>query len=655
MNISISELLTKKLKEAEKIKEIEDNDWRIEPPTFDEFIYSGEYINKVKLTKLAYDSIITVIGNDPKKIFSPERVYSLGVWVVGKGGGKGYVLAVLDTYIITVLLCLKNPQNFLKLEENLDIVNVATTKKQATDIFFFKFKERVKQNKFFRKYYKIYEENRVVNNPRDALGVIKIGTSQAEFPNNIRCFAETSDNESWEGKSVIFFVLDEISGFVSEKGYFTGRKIYDTAISSCISRRSSNFKGLGFVISYPRQEINDIIIELWNESKKKENVHMYGVFAFAWHFKPIIHDNVDSTYVYYDEKDKEWKYRTYTFLSKRFNRFFGYVDEDEVGMEIPLLYKEAFDENPEKALTQYCCLPPRGAGNYIEYQDKIMSAVNRKIKPLFLTRDYEEIRKIENISFNYLYKAIKECSEPDIQVRMHEYDYVAWVDLGETLCEACIAIGRKGIRDRVDKKGNIDRVEIVEILDVLNWTPIPERNVIVDLVNVEEFLVKEFKKWIKLKIVGADKWNSATLANRLTKVGITPLTYNLGLKHYEVAKELFYKGQVEIFNEEEWVNRSKKEQTSLEQLLSLTATAINVKKREGFMKDKIDSVVGVINLVMGNLFTDKKRPAVQHGKVPTPIRMGNYAQPTVLQHIDKKNEEVEEDVEYKPLPPIIKL
>lgn len=600
--------------------------WIKEPPTFEEFCTSGEYIDKVVLSPLQKKAILSVIGEDPKKIFSPNRQYTTGILCVGKGGGKDYAIAILDCYIITVLLHHENPQRFLNLEENLDIVNVATTKEQATDIFFNKFLNRVKQNRFFLENYKIYEEGRVFNKVKNSRGEIILKRSEAIFPHNIRCFAETSDNESWEGKSVIFYVLDEISGFISEKGYFTGRKIYETATSSQTSRVSDRFQGLGFIISYPRQEKNDIILELYKESQKPENKHMFGMFAFSWDFKPIIvSEAVNNPHFYFDEEKKIWKRKMFIFQSKRFNRFFGYAEDKEVGMEIPIAYEKDFIEKPEKSLTQYCCLPPRGAGDYIEYPDRVLSAINYKLPPLFETVDYIETDVVNGTEFNVICKRIIRCNEIDIDKRRKDR-YVAWLDSAEKACDAVIAIGKKEKKEITDEHGVTQIIEKVRIVDVINWTPEPEKGQTVSLINVEEMLVKEIPKYVNLVMVGADMWNSATLMNRLVKVGIQPIPYNLGLKHYDVGKELFYKNQVEIFDEERYVNKNKKELTSLEQLLSLQATAQNVKKQEGFKKDKSDAVIGVINLVLGNLFTKKNRPSVQKPGVPVPIKVSGKSE-----------------------------
>ena len=90
-----------------------------------------------------------MLGTDPKKIFSPERKISLGVLCVGKGGGKDWLVAIILCYVNTVLQCLRNPQRFFMIDDTLDILNVSVKGENADQVFFNKFKQRVKENKFF--------------------------------------------------------------------------------------------------------------------------------------------------------------------------------------------------------------------------------------------------------------------------------------------------------------------------------------------------------------------------------------------------------------------------------------------------------------------------------------------------------------------------
>jgi hypothetical protein len=587
---------------------IDDPEWSLTPPTFEEYLTSGKYVTPVEFSPKQLESAIKILGTDPKKIFSPERKVSLGVFVVGKGGGKDWWTSYVMDYVITVLLHLRNPQRFLMINGNLDLLNVGIKGDQGEKVFFDYFKQRVRENKWILDNFVIREEGKIYSKPiYKSRGDITLSGRSAIFPNRIRCFSETSKNESWEGYNVIFFVLDEISGFVSEKQSSNGWKIFKTANSSCISRRTKKFRGMGIVISYPRKEKDDISLELYEKSKLEGNEYIFGIRCFAWHFK---HSN-------------QYSGETFLFHNPRINRAFGLPDDIKYGIRIPIEYEEDFRLDPEGSLTKYCALPPRATGDWIEYPELVLSAIDSEQKPMFLTDDYvvEKIDPETGQVHRFLAKKIRICTEADIDIRRNK-SYVAWLDAAEVACDAVIAIGRKDIIMIEDEIGTQKAIEICRIVDVINWTPEP--GLPIDLENVEQFLLTEIPKYINLREVGKDRWESATLSNKLIKKGIRSIRYNLSANHYTIAKYFFYSGNVRIFDEEKWVNRNTKELTSLEQFLALVNGARGPEKKPDLKKDKSDGIVGVINLLMGDEFTKKNRPNIQKSEsIGKPVMVNN--------------------------------
>jgi hypothetical protein len=636
--MSLADVFEKQLEDVKNLPE-DSIHWIGEPPTFKHHLKHG-YVDvlgsdiEIKLSDKQLNSVLSVIGEDPRKIFSPERKVSLGIFCVGKGGGKDFLIAIVMDYLITVLLHLKNPQNYLDMSGNLDLLNVALKGKQGERVFFSEFVSRIKSNKFFLRNFILKEKGKKINEPEKPQGAININSDNAEFPHRIRCFSESSKNETWEGYNVVFFVLDEISGFMSETQRENGWKIFETAKTSCVSRSTRNFKGLGFVISYPRKEKDDIIIELYKMSKREPA--MFGVFAFSWHFKPSF----------------KFSGKNFTFHNRRFNRYFapkrkcsscgaemfyvdkGYkcsdcdmfqVDEEPVlGINIPIEYKEDFDRNPEGSLTKYCCLPPRATGEWAEYPEKFLSAVDPKQKPMFLTQDYIVTKTVDGEVFNYLAKRIIAVTEEDMDIRK-KCHYVAWLDNAEVACDAVLVIARKETIQFLNENGVVITKEICRIVDVIPWSPKP--NLPIDLENVEDFLTKEIPRYINLREVGADRYESALLDRKLKNVGIRAHRFNLNNKHYDTAKYHFYSGSVRIFDEEPYCVKDVKpvELTSIEQMLSLQAGDTKPNKVDGVKKDKSDGVVGCINLLMGNDFTtEKKRPNAQKVNIlGKPIGVGN--------------------------------
>lgn len=586
------------------------------PPTWDEYCFSGKYIDPVELSPIQYASAINILGKNPKEIFSPKRKISLGVLCVGKGGGKGWWSALVMSYVITVILYMDDPQKYFQIDGHLDLVNVAIKLEQAEKTAFSYFKFFIKKNKWITDHYIVTLGGRQHTKPdpdKEFYGVISLGTGHADFPNDIRCSAQSSQNEGWEGLNVIFFILDEISGFISETEIENGWAIYRTAVKSCISRRTTTFKGIGFVISFPRQEKKDIIMALLLLSQKTD--WMYGVFATSYDFR------LKSKYAEYNEDGTE---KTFDFFSPRFNKFFKKNDiKQEMGLKIPIFLKDDFEADPEGSMTSYLCIPPKTAGDWIEFPERILACVRKNEGPMFRTIDFTEILVDEDgTEYPGLTKKITHCLERNPDYRKN-YRYVAWLDAAEKHCDAVIAIARKELKKFTDSRGVETVVEICKIVDVITWSPKP--GLPVNLVNVHDFLTTTLKQYINLKEVGADQWESASLVRRLLSNGIKPIRYNLLSDHYITAKGLFYSGQVEMFDENfGGVTKEEKELTAIEQILSLKEGALGPQKRKGLKKDKSDAVVGCINMLLGDNWNKQNRPISQNlsGSIGRPIASG---------------------------------
>lgn len=589
------------------------------PPSFDDFCFSGRYIDPIELSPLQYESAINILGKDPKQIFSPERLISLGILCVGKGGGKGWWSALIMAYVITVILHIDDPQKYFQIDGHLDLINVAIKLEQAEKTAFSYFKFFIKKNKWILEHYHISLGGRLFNkaNPEsEFFGAIALGTGHADFPNDIRCSAQSSQNEGWEGLNVIFFILDEISGFISETEIQNGWAIYKTAIKSCISRRTTTFKGIGFVISFPRQEKNDIILSLLRKAKKTK--WMYGVFATSYEFR------LKSKYAQYDENGVE---KTFEFFSPRFNRFFSKKDTAQKamkGLKIPIFLEDDFISDPEGSMTSYLCLPPKTAGDWIEFPERVMACVRKDSLPMFRTVDYPEILTDEDgVEYPGLTKKITHCLESNPDIR-NGFRYVAWLDAAEKHCDAVLAIARKELKRFTDSRGHETILEIAKIVDVITWSPKPDLPV--NLVNVHDFLTTYIRQYINLKEVGADQWESVALSRKLLQNGIKPIRHNLLAEHYVAAKSFFYSGQVEIFDESYGsIGKDKGELTGIEQILSLKEGALGPSKRKGLKKDKSDAIVGCIFMLLGDNWTKQNRPTSQNlpGSIGRPITSGN--------------------------------
>lgn len=588
------------------------------PVDFRTFNESPFYLYKSELSERQYKDCLAVLGNDPTQIFSANRQYTLATFLWGKGAGKDLVAARIMAYVTYVLLCYKDPSAYFfgNAGMNIDLINVAIKGDQAQEIFFSMLCTNIKESPWFKRHFKIYADNRLYSSPKHYKrgNIIRIGTNKITFPKKIRAFSETSDNESWEGYTPVMVLLDELSGFVTKAKILNGEKILSTAHSSVISRRTTTFCGFVIILSYPRQEEGDITLSQYTKSLMRDPKtnqpmfpHIYGSFGFSWHIKPEKY--------FADPVTGEIEY--FIFRNKRVNRFMNKKDTDNIGVKVPMFYKNDASE-PESFMTKYMCIPKRTVGGWLEYPERAYFAINPNIVPLFILQDYAHSIQNEHGTFDYLAKKIIACKEQDPYVR--NQPHVLWLDNAEKHCDAVIGIGRLEKATRVIE-GKESIVDVCRIVDIINWTPRPDLPISIS--NVEKFLVEEIRKYINVREVYSDGWQSAEIEEKLRRIGIKAGRYNLLGTQYDLLKYALYNNLVEIFDEEPYVDRTSQEQTSIEQIVSLLEGINGPDKRPGFKKDKADTVCGCVNLLLGAAYTKQNRPSVQRKGLARPQKVSN--------------------------------
>lgn len=545
-----------------------DGAWETEPVSFVPFNEGDEYLNAFPLSERQYYDVEQVIGVDPKQIFTPARVYSLGVFVWAKGAGKDLVISRLFCYVVYVLLCLKSPQRFLWMSDesvHMDIVNVARKGGQAKEIFFAYFKNTVKKAPFFRERYLIRESNRIESRPSaESRGTIDIGGDKIDFPKNIKAHAETSAFEGYEGFNVLAFVMDEASAFKSQTEQANAAGIYSTLRTSGSSRNTKNCKFIGFVISYPRQAEGDLTLELYNKSFKDNDI--YGSFGWAWTVKPAHLFSGD----------------TFEFRHERVGKvLFG--DDVMCSVSVPVELKADFDENPTDAMCKHLCAPPHVQEAWVEYPDLFYTQLHSNdahlIEYTTIVKDvydhdsgkYEQRISLDFKKLNLAYLAAKETK------------FVGWLDAAEVFCDACFCIGHLGIDEVTGKEILYQDANLV-------WRPDPQRNIKISLADVERWITKVLPQHINLIAVGSDYWNSAALSEKMKTAypNIRMINANLNQSDYDLMKKFVYTGQTR-FRFESTVN----------QIVHLKNGASKPMKDKGKLQDQADGWVGCVKLLKG--------------------------------------------------------
>lgn len=556
-------------------------DWEYEPVNFKEFCESKEHMNLLPkgwkegeegaLSDKQYIDCMAILGDDPKTMFDPAvRKYVFGVLLWAKGSGKDFICSVLQAYCVYIMLCLKTPQEFFGFAkgEACDILNVGKKGQQAERVYFNKFRARMLSWKWMRDKYNIVDEGKRFHFNGKGYPTCKIGTRSAEWANkNVRAFAENSGNpDSFEGYNIVFYICDEISGWTSDKDREKAEKILSILRTSQGSRNTKSLTGLGMAISYPRQD-DDIMFRL-EEEAKSTNSTIYFSRGYQWEVKPK---------------------RFYSGETFRFNA--GTPDDPE-WFDIPKeLDKDFFDGNPEKAKMMYLLKPPAVEGQYFEFLDKVDSLIVPNKQPLFkVTTSYQQSQDGHGNTIYYVKKKIVGLNtQPDPNV-----EYVAWIDAGESTCDASLSFGHLANVTLIEGE---DRHETQAVIldDTLVWEPDNKLRRIVDIGSMTTSCIDALK-YINLKAVWWDQWNSGTGVYDLRNAGIMCDKHNLTGQDYDNFKTHIYSNRFLAPDGKNYVK-------GVEQIkhLSRTRTGNVSPGSTKHKKDIADTWCGITTLLLGEL------------------------------------------------------
>jgi hypothetical protein len=455
--------------------------WREIPDSFDEFVTSQKHLGLSPLYPRQRAAVIELIGTDPVRIFEdpynlePEqvaRLYQTAVLLWGKGSGKDYLCSILVCYLVYVLLCLRDPQVYLRLApgEPIDLVNVAYNADQAKKVFFEKLKQRVKRWQWLQDNFNIIEAGRRVNEQKVGRALVAINDDFIEFPHQIRAWSRHAQNESYEGLNVLVWLMDEASAFLSKLKRENAEDIHQTLKTSAASR--FGLRWVGLIISWPRHGDD---------------------FTMTRHKEAVLNPELG---VYADGPASTWEINELTKLEPRV--------QIREGLEVPASLANDFMSDPEGALGRYCCEPPMAREAFFRYPDRLWSAVEPGRAPLFeweptlVTREeadgeHRSYRAVKLTKFRELPKGIKLFAHGDPGLVNDSFSLAFGYPVPATIMSKAVArevlyphqIVQRKLQpdDVIDWEVTVTRTVIVA---VIVWRPDPRLGIQVDLQNIED-------------------------------------------------------------------------------------------------------------------------------------------------------------------------
>jgi len=503
-----------------------------EPVPFNTFCLSEEHMNFPPLSDRQLAAIKFLLGDNINDIFANEN--TTAVLEVGKGSGKDTIAALVLLYIIYWCLCLKDPQSFFNLPngESIDLINIARASSQATNVFYEKVRQRLLRWKWLNNKYRSIVSG-IPLRPTEKIileNEVHINLGATAFPKGLRLFSRHSDEESSEGLNILVAILDEVSAFTNTANNHNAKKVYDMVRTSARTRFGNKFKI--FMLSYPRYK--DDFIETMYKIGQKE-LHWYADKAFTWQMKP----------------------RKY-FSEKTFNFH---------GIEIPIDFQEDFRLEPEVSSAKYLCMPPETESPFIKdgrgiVDDLMKRHINEK-----------EFIVFEDVIINS--KISKKIIEMNFGVSKEEY--LITFDLGEKFDSAAMSITHYD---------DLNRIVIDDL--TIAWEPDPEKEIIVDFINVEDIIVN-ICRLIRVRGVFFDRWQSSLIVQRLQNMGIPAEKYSLYYADYVLFRRCLRGGEIDFA-----YNLKLKEE-----IIGLQEMGNRVDRMEGAHKDRVDTVVGAIKVWIG--------------------------------------------------------
>jgi len=467
------------------------------PVSLRDFVTNEKYLGLPELSEYQYtliekssqvykeSTLIKLFGEEEGHRMFKQTANEV-VAQLGKGSGKDYCSTIAVSYIVYLLLCLKDPASYYGKPpgDSIDIINIAINAQQASNVFFKGFRTRIDKSPWF-------------------VGKYSEKASEIKFNKNITVHSGHSEREAWEGYNVIVVILDEISGFSVENttGHEqakTGSLIYEMYRASVDSR----FPDYGKVIllSFPRYK-NDYIQQRYDDVVADKEVVVRS------HRFKLDMDLPEGTAG--NEFDIEWEEDN--IISYKYPGMYALRRPTwDVNPTRSIEdFKIAFYKNAPDALGRFACMPSEAIDAFFKSREKIEKSFSN------LGLAVDQFGRFEDWF----------APDPDKEYFIH-------VDLAQKHDHCAVAMShvQKWVNIKVTDTYS-QPAPIVEVDAVRFWTPTPDKSV--DFTEVKDYILSLKTKGFKIRLCTFDRWNSHDMMQQLKQYGINTELLSVSKKHYD--------------------------------------------------------------------------------------------------------------------------
>ena len=487
-----------------------------------------------------------------------DTTFTEGIGLVGKGGGKDRTISKILTYCCYKLLCMRNPQRFLGLndtevtgpESAIDIGNVSLNARLARDVFFKNFVAMIKSTRNPKTGNNWFEEQGL-NLTRDILA------SSVKFPKGITAYSLNSEEYTGEGLNLFMVILDEVGGFEPKNA----EDLYRALVSTQKTRFGDKRKTL--LISYKRND-NDYMMIRYHQAEREERTYRTKAATWDWNIKRKKEDFADD-----------------------------------------------YIKNPEEAKRVYECEGSTADEGYFKYKKRIQDSINpNRVNPV--VNDYWWTNDILALKFKEFFVPIK--NQPyflhvDLALGKESGD-CAGLALGHPVLNQTVKLSDEYIKELVKSEGFELTSKLTEqkqpavVIDlVLQLRAKPSQEIIFD--DIRQFIQILNRAGFSIKVVTFDGWQSIDSIQLLNKAGIKAERQSVdrNTEAYDTLKEQIYKGLLNIYKHQVFIRECeeliRKDNGKIDHPDLSYRRSVEEHKMAG-SKDVSDAVAGCANLCVKN-------------------------------------------------------
>lgn len=522
------------------------------PLSFRDFLESSNFLNNsILLTERQYEICENVVGWEhcPTEIFDPSKKYQ-ELWMeITKGGGKTEMAVCIMAYVIYILQSLRNPRAFLSgkpVEEQIYdknfgdawimVIGSSFKQEQALNVLFSRLREKIKGSPWFNRNFRLLlgkagteylgadalegEVAEAIKKEKEEknLPFVYFSKDSITFPKKVRILIITGNPESGEGGDIIFFYMDEASGFQSLGGTNAAHKVHDKLQSSATTRFPGRY--IGVISSYRRYVANDYMHDLILRAQSGKDSYAYGISLKGWELLP---ENHFSGFVEYRSRNNP-----------------------DITLDIPIEWKSLI-EGPDYASKemQFLGIPPLASsegGPFVTNLELLDEMFDSGVSARVLYS--EEIEEIEGRRYATLKpRTIIPPIFGENRKYIVTYDTSKWHNRTVMMMLHKEMVKRAIFDDKQRRRVVIDSPQVV-IDAILAWHPDKNDGVEVSLDNLYDVIVG-ISRTFEVSAVASDNW-APSLPERLHRAGIHHVNITSSSGHWHPVKELIHNKLIRV-------------------------------------------------------------------------------------------------------------